>query len=315
MHPSQQKPYFMLPGLRLLDSSGFRSPLNSSNFYWKIVLVSWFLVNTLFSFNTAAEQRPLLTKTPTILSPGKASLEFGLKFLQNAKFPVSGLRGDKTSLGVMGLNFSLGKMAEVQTEWTAYNFLSVTQASSAPIVPELSSNGKATSDFGDIRLSTKILMIPESAQTPSFGVFTSVELPNASTNKGLGLNSTQYRGGILLGKHWGQLHAFGNLGLGILSNPVQAGSQNDVALYGLGGIYTLTEKINIAGEIFGRWSTRRVPPVGTESLSQLSLGLQIYQAGLRWDIAGSVGLTELSPKSGIIFGLTKEFDSFFHRKK
>ena len=105
----------------------------------------------------------------------------------------------------MGLNFSLGKMAEVQTEWTAYNFLSVTQASSAPIVPELSSNGKATSDFGDLRLSTKILMIPESAQTPSFGVFTSVELPNASTNKGLGLNSTQYRGGILLGKHWGQL--------------------------------------------------------------------------------------------------------------
>jgi len=315
MHPSQEQPYFMLPGIRPSDPCGSPSPRNPSKSHWKMVLLSWFLVHTLFSFITAAQQRPLLTKTPTILDPGRASLEFGLKFLQNAKFPVSGLRGDQTSLGVMGLNFSLGKMAEVQTEWTAYNFLSVTHASIAPIVPELSSNGRATSDFGDLRLSTKILMIPESKQTPSFGVFTSVELPNASTNKGLGLNSTQYRGGILLGKHWGQLHAFGNLGLGILSNPVQAGSQNDVALYGLGGIYTLTEKINIAGEIFGRWSTRRVPPVGTESLSQLRLGLQVYQAGLRWDIAGSVGLTSLSPRSGIIFGLTKEFDSFFHRKK
>lgn len=305
----------MSPRSRPLDPSASRSLRNPSKSYWKIVLLSWFLVHTLFSFITAAQQRPLLTENPTILNPGRASLEFGLKFLQNSKFPVSGLRGDQTSVGVMGLNFSLGKMAEVQTEWTAYNFLSITQASIAPIVPELSSNGRATSDFGDLRLSTKILMIPEGQQTPSFGVFTSVELPNTSTNKGLGLNSTQYRGGILLGKHWGQLHAFGNLGLGILSNPVQAGSQNDVALYGLGGIYTLTKRINIAGEIFGRWSTRKIPPVGTESNSQLRLGLQIYRAGLRWDIAGSVGLAKLSPKSGIIFGLTKEFDSFFHRKK
>lgn len=276
---------------------------------------SFFFLNLLlFSWSIWAEQRPLKTKDPRILEPGLASLEFGFDFLQNAKFPVSGLTGDQTSVGVMGLNFSLGKMAEAQIQWTAHNFLSVNKISPAPVIPKLSSNGTATSDFGDLNLSTKIRVVPETDQTPSFGFFTSIQLPNASTDKGLGLNNTQYRGGILLGKQFGKFYAFGNLGLGILSNPILAGVQNDVAVYGLAGIYPLNERISVAGEVFGHLNTRGTAPLGTESRSQFRFGLQLSAVGLQWDIASITGLNYHAPQFGIVFGFTKQFKSFFHRK-
>ena len=300
---------------QLLDNSrplrGLRTSLVTSTIKY---LFLYFLSLLLCSYSIWAEQRPLKTKDPRILEPGQASLEFGFDFLQNAKFPVSGLTGDQTSLGVMGLNFSLGKMAEAQMQWTAHNFLSVNQTSPAPVIPKLSSNGAATSDFGDLTLSTKIRVIPETDQTPSFGFFTSIQLPNASTEKGLGLNNTQYRGGILFGKHFGKFYTFGNLGLGILSNPILAGVQNDVAVYGLAGLYPLNKRINVVGEIAGQLNRRGTPPLGTESLSEFRFGLQLSAVGFRWDIGSITGLNYHAPQFGIIFGLTKEFKSFFHRK-
>lgn len=258
-----------------------------------------------------AQQRPLQTQDPGIISPGNLSLEFGFDFLQHAKYPQSGLQGDLTSLGVIGINVGLGEIVEFQIQGTAHNFLSINQRMAAPITPILNSSGTATSDYGDLLFSTKILMVPEGKRFPSLAFRPSVQLPNASTVRGLGLNSTQFYGTFILGKRFGKLNTFANLGLGILTNPIEAGVQNDVLVYGLAGIYPVTKSVNVAGEVFGRWSTRRsAAPLGTESLSQLRLGLQINGAGFRWDLAGIAGLTETSPGSGITFGVTKELPVF-----
>jgi hypothetical protein len=40
------------------------------------------------------------------------------------------------------------------------------------------------------------------------------------------------------------------------------------------------------------------------------LGVQISGLGFRWDIGGVAGLAENSPRSGITFGVTKEFRAF-----
>jgi hypothetical protein len=259
----------------------------------------------------SAQQRPLQTQDPAIIAPGNLSLEFGFDFLQNAKYPQSGLQGDLTSLGVIGINVGLGEIVEFQIQGTAHNFLSINQITAAPITPILNSNGTATRDYGDLLFSTKILMVPEGRRFPSLAFRPSVQLPNASSAKGLGLNSTQFYGTFIFGKHFGKLNTFANLGLGILSNPIEAGVQNDVLIYGLAGIYPVSKSINLAGEVFGRWSTRKNgAPLGTESLSQLRLGLQINGAGFRWDLAGIAGLTKTSPHSGISFGVTKEFPAF-----
>jgi hypothetical protein len=258
-----------------------------------------------------AQQRPLQTQDPAIIDPGNVLLEFGFDFLQDTKYPQSGLRGDLTSLGVAGINLGLGRIVAFQIQGTVYNFLTVNEQSPAPIIPTLNSSGTATSDFGDLIFSTKILMVEEGEKLPSLGFRPSVQLPNASSAKGLGLNSTQFFGTFILGKHFGKLNTFSNLGLGILSNPIQAGVQNDVLVYGAAGIYPLSSKVTMVTEVFGRWNTRGDSALlGTESLSQFRLGVQIHGAGFRWDVAGIAGLSRNSPHSGITFGITKEFRLF-----
>jgi hypothetical protein len=263
-----------------------------------------------FSHSLPAQQRPLQTQDPAIIAPGNLQLEFGFDFLQDAQFPQSGLAGDLTCVGVLGVNVGLGRIVEFQIQGTAQNFLSVRSQVPAPIEPQLNVNGNSTHDFGDLVLSTKILILSEDHHLLSLGFRPSVQLPNASSTKGLGMNSTQFYGTFLLGRHVGKLKAFGNLGLGILSNPINPGSQNDVLIYGLAALYPVHPKVNLASEVFGQWSTRSNPPLGTESLSQFRLGLQVFALGFRWDIGGIAGLTKMSPNSGITIGITKEIHAF-----
>jgi hypothetical protein len=257
-----------------------------------------------------AQQRPLQTQDPGILDPGKVSFQFGFDFLQDVKYPLSGLRGDLTSLGITNLYIGLGEIVEFQIQGTAHNFLSINERSETPLDLRLNAAGTATSDFGDLVLSTKILLLHEKNHFPSLAFRPSVQLPNASAEKGLGLDSTQFTGTLIAGKHFGTLNIFANLGLGILSNPVEAGVQNDVLVYGLGGVYQINERIGLVSEVHGYWNVRDNPPLGTESQSQLRFGLQLHSAGLRWDLAGIAGLAENSPHSGITFGVTKEFQAF-----
>ncbi|KAF0247266.1 MAG: hypothetical protein FD167_3336, partial [bacterium] len=50
--------------------------------------------------------------------------------------------------------------------------------------------------------------------------------------------------------------------------------------------------------------------LGTEDLSEARFGVQLMAAGLRFDLAGTKGLTKFSPRSGIIFGVTKDIKTF-----
>lgn len=258
-----------------------------------------------------AQERPLITQSPEVLEPGKVSFQVGFDFLQDVKYPASGLRGDQTSLGVMGIYVGLGEIVELEMNWTAYNILSISQRSPTSLNLQLNSSGTSTSDYGDLVLSTKILMFSEGKKRPSIAFLPGVQLPNASASKGIGLDSTQFYGSLLFGKHFGKLNLFSNVGLGILSNPIEAGVQNDVLLYGLAGIYPITSKISFATEVAGRWNTRQDgAPLGTESLSQVRAGIQVQALGLKWDVAGLAGLTEDSPRSGIVFGISMDFQAF-----
>ena len=44
----------------------------------------------------SAQQRPLLTEDVDIIPPGTIRIEAGIDFMQGAKYPVSGIRGDLT---------------------------------------------------------------------------------------------------------------------------------------------------------------------------------------------------------------------------
>ena len=262
-----------------------------------------------------AQQRPLITEDVDIIPPGTARIEAGIEFFQDAKFPLSGLRGDLTRVGVVGVNIGLSPNVEFQIDGVLQNFLSINSATPNPAVRLDLARGDSTNDTGDFRLSTKIKLRNETSRAPSLGFRFGVDLPNSNETRGIGANQTNAYGTILFGKKFGRedrVNLFGNLGLGIFTAPTQPFTQNDMLLYGFAGIVRVNEQINIAGEINGRANTRRgSAPLGTEPLSEARLGLQFKASGLRFDFAGIAGLTDFSPRSGVTFGITYDTPSIF----
>src|ERR1044072_4223889 len=72
-----------------------------------------------------APQRPLLTEDVDIIPPGTVRIEAGIDFMQGAKYTVSGLKGDLTRVGVIGVSFGMGPNVEFQIEGVAQNYLSI----------------------------------------------------------------------------------------------------------------------------------------------------------------------------------------------
>ncbi len=262
-----------------------------------------------------AQQRPLLTEDVDVLPPGTLRIEAGVDFLQGARFPASGLTGDLTRAGVIGINIGLSSNVEFQIEGVLQNFLSVNTVTPATVIPRALQPGGSTNDTGDFTLATKIKLRNETRHAPSLGFRFGVELPNSDETRGIGVNQTNAFGMILVGKKFGRdgrLNTFGNLGIGILTAPTEFFTQNDVLLYGLAGIYRLNNQINVVGEINGRANTRSGrAPLGTEPLSEARLGVQVKASGLRFDFAGIGGLTDFSPRSGVTFGVTYDTPSVF----
>ena len=262
-----------------------------------------------------AQQRPLITEDVDIIPPGSMRLEVGMDFLQNAKFPVSGLRGDLTRAGVIGINIGLAPNVEVQIEGVAQNFLSINSQGPSAIPLEVAPGANSTNDFGDFTLWTKIKLRAETANGPSIGFRLGVQLPNSSQGRGIGLNQTNAYGQLLVGKKFGRngrVNTFGSLGIGILTAPTQLFTQNDVIMYGAASIIRINDQLSIAGEVNGRMNTRPGGgPLGTESQGEARLGMQIRASGLRFDFAGIKGLTSQSPRSGLTVGVTYDTPSIF----
>jgi len=262
-----------------------------------------------------AQQRPLLTEDVDIIPPGTLRIEAGVDFLQGAKFPASGLTGDLTRVGVIGVNIGFAPNVEFQVDGVAQNFLSINSRGVSAIPLSIGPLSNSTNDTGDFTLSTKIKLRAETKHGPSLGFRFGVQLPNSNQARGIGLNQTNAFGSVLIGKKFGsqgRFNTFGNLGIAILTAPTQLFSQNDVFTYGLAGIFRINRQFSVAGEVNGRANTRPGNgPLGTESQSEARLGMQIRASGLRFDFAGIKGLTNFSPNSGVTVGVTYDTPTVF----
>src|SRR5262245_54191407 len=205
----------------------------------------------------SAQQRPLVTEDVEVVKPGSVRFELGFDFLQDKDFPLSGLNGDLTRVGVLGLRFGLASNVEVEAGGVLQNYLSINrqyQASSVPL--QIAATANSTNDIGDFHLATKIKLHGEGRRAPGFGFRFGVELPNTNQAKGIGVNQTNFFADTIAGKHFGRLHIFSNLGIGILPAPVSTFSQNDVLLYGLAATYRFNDRFTLVSEANGRHSTR-----------------------------------------------------------
>jgi hypothetical protein len=262
-----------------------------------------------------AQQRPLLTEDVDIIPPGTVRIETGLDFLQGAKFPASGLTGDLTRVGVIGINIGFAPNVEFQIEGVAQNYLSINSRGTSAYPLSLKPGANSTNDTGDFILWTKLKLRSETRRGPSLGFRFGVQLPNSNQARGIGLNQTNAYGSILVGKKFGRngrFNSFGNLGIAILTAPTQVFTQNDVLTYGAAGIFRVNKQFSIAGEVNGRANTRPGDgPLGTESQAEARLGMQIRASGLRFDFAGIKGLTRFTHDTGVTVGVTYDTPAIF----
>ena len=165
-----------------------------------------------------AQQRPLLTEDVDVLEPGTLRVEAGIDFVQDAKFPASGLTGDLTRVGVIGVHVGLSPNVEFSIEGVAQNFLSINTRRAGAIPLEVAPGANSTNDTGDFRLATKIKLRNETRRGPALGFQFGVELPNSNESRGIGVNQTNGYGVLGVGRQVGReggLVRVGRLGVGM----------------------------------------------------------------------------------------------------
>lgn len=258
-----------------------------------------------------AQQRPLLTEDPETVGTGNVLVEAGFDTQQDIFFPASGLRGDLLRVPTLGVSFGFSSILELQIDGGFYNRLNITSIEPAPLSDKLELSGDRTTDVEDAVIATKIRIVTEGPGRPSVGIRLATKLPLAGNESGLGLDTMDFYMTGLFGKTVQSVRVVGNLGIGILSDPIEGDRQNDVVTYGVSVARALQEGLEFVGEINGRVNTRdERTPLGTESRSGMRVGVRFTRATVRVDGGLLFGLTSRDPNFGVTAGVTYVFRGF-----
>ncbi len=249
-----------------------------------------------------AQHRPLVTQDPEVIGDGRVLVESGVETGSHIWYPVSGLTGDRVAWPV-GVSLGLGSVTELQID-SGYQWLAIDRRDFAPLDFRVGP-GERTSDVIDVTLAMKVRMVTESARRPSLGVRLATELPNASNESGLGLDTLNFVGSILIGKTVGACRLVANGGVALLSDVVQGSLQHDAFVGGISVAYALRPSVDLVGELAGRqvlFADR--PPIGAEPRGQLRSAVRYTRGAWRVDAGLIVGTTRQEPDLGLSMGLT-----------
>jgi hypothetical protein len=258
-----------------------------------------------------AQQRPLVTEDPETVGSGLILLEGGYEYQDDLFYPVSGLTGDLMRIGTLGFSFGVGSIAEVQIDGGIVQRLTVKDRQPAPLSGQLTYTGDHTKDYEDVVIGTKVRVVSEAPGRPAIALRFATRLPNASTESGIGLDTTDFYLTGILGKTVQSIRLVGNLGLGVLTDPTRGYRQNDVITYGMSLARAVKQGVEIVGEVNGHAVTRNhdTPP-GTESRSMMRVGGRFTKGTVRIDGGLLVGLTSRDPTWGFTTGFTWVFTGF-----
>jgi hypothetical protein len=269
------------------------------------------LLTIVFTHPLAAQQRPLATEDPEPIGAGRVLIEGGFDFAASQEYPVSGLEGNLLRLPVVGVSIGISSIAELQLDGGFYNRLSIDSARVAPLSHMLDIDGDTTHDVEDLTIGMKIRLIPEGVGRPALAFRFATKLPNAQNESGLGLDTTDFFASLLGAKTVQSIRVVGNLGFGILADPLRGDRQNDVLTYGLSFARAVTNQAELVGELNGRVSTRSGDPIpGTETRGVLNLGARYTTGAFRVDGGFFLGLTTVDPTVGFTGGFTYVFNAF-----
>ena len=174
---------------------------------------------------------------------------------------MSGLKGNLVSVPTIGISIGLSSIAELQIDGGLYNRLSISSREperAARRAPDRDRRQHARRLQRRAR-RPRFACSSETASRPAIGIRFATKLPNASNEKGIDLDTTDFSGSLLIAKTVQSIRVVGNIGAGILTNPTSGVGQNDVLLYGLSFARAVTQAAELVGELNGRVSTRATP--------------------------------------------------------
>lgn len=269
------------------------------------------LISLLAAARADAQQRPLVTEDPETVGSGLVLLEGGIDYGRDIFYPVSGLTGNLLQLPTMGASFGISSIAEIQIDGVLYNRLTVTDRQEAPLSSLVDFEGNQTSSVVDLVIGTKLRLLSETAGRPAVGVRFATKLPTASSESGLGPDTTDFFASFLIGKTVQSIRVVGNVGVGILADATQGDRQNDVLTYGLSLARAIRQGLEVVGEVNGRADMRDGdPPPGTDSRGEMRLGARYTYNTVRVDGGVIIGMTSRDPSVGFTAGLTWVFRGF-----
>lgn len=269
------------------------------------------LVALLLAGPAAAQDRPLATQDPETIGGGDVQFAAGVSYSRRDFYPLTGIQGNLWQLPVLRLDVGLSSIADLQISGGPYDRLSITERLPAPFASIVNVTGDTTHSVDDIQIGTKIRLIPEGKARPSVGFRFSVRLPNSKRQSGLGQDTTDFSASLLAGKTVARTRLLGNVGFTIMTEPLNGLKQNDVVIYGAALSQGITRRMELVGEVNGRWSTRDgVAPIGTESRALTQFGGRYTCGAVRLDAALFFGLTPIDPSVGVTAGVTLHFHAF-----
>ena len=271
-----------------------------------------FVSALLLATSAAAQQRPLVTEDPETVGAGLILVEAGFDHQKRVYFPVSGLTGDLLRFPTLGVSLGVSSIAEIQIDGTPHQRLTVTEREPGPLAHLLTFEGDRATDVDDLVIGTKVRLVPEGVGRPAIALRIATKLPNAGNESGLGTDTMDFYFATLVGKTVQSVRFVGNVGFGILSDPIEGHEQNDVLTYGFSVARAVAEGVEVVGEVNGRVGfnpVEEIPP-GTENRGMLRFGGRFTRSTVRLDGGIIVGLTSRDPSFGFTAGLTWVFRGF-----
>jgi hypothetical protein len=273
----------------------------------RIVLVL-LIISVVMTSRAEAQQRPLVTEDPETIGSGLVLFEGGFDYAREIFYPVSGLTGNLLRVPTLGLSLGVSSIAEIQIDGAVYNRLTVTDREDAPLSRLLDFTGDRSTSAGDLVIGTKVRLVSETQGRPAMGLRIATKLPTASSESGIGVDTINFFGSFLIGKTVQSIRVVGNVGVGILPDPVEGHRQNDVLTYGLSLARAVRQGVEVVGEVNGRLNTRdEEPPIGTDSRGEMRVGARFTRGTVRVDGGLIVGMTSRDPSFGVTAGLTWVF--------
>ena len=150
----------------------------------------------------------------------------------------------------VGVSFGLGTIGELQLD-AGYTWFDIDSRTDAPLAFRVPADAERTHDVLDLVVATKIRLLAENAGRPAIAVRFATRLPNASNESGLGLDTTDFSFGVLVGKTLGSRTHRRQRRFVLLSNPLVGTIQDDAFVGGVSIARAITKGLELAAEVGG----------------------------------------------------------------